>query len=151
MATINFDKTNERIKNWGVTRAQKLKSTATSLGIQHREGSPSPSSSIAKISSRLRMREGLVSAVVFRFPRSLIWVHKGAGKGMGGSKGSRWINKYGNTRSTDPDSFGKMGTGSRKPKPWFNLVMDAPDGVDNLATIVAEETGDAIVNNLFIK
>lgn len=96
------------------------------------------------------MKDSVVSRVAFRFPRSLIWTHKGAGKGRAGKKGSRWVNKFGNTRSTNSDSLGKAGTGARKEKPWFTSVMDAPDGVNRLADIVAEETGDAIVNQLFV-
>jgi len=150
MARLNFDRLNERVQSWTEQNTQKLKSTALSLGISHRSNSPSPSPSVNKIAGRTAMKETVVSRVSFRFPRSLIWTHKGAGKGRGGRKGSQWINKFGNTQRTDPNSLGKAGSGGRKPKPWFTNVMDAPDGINRLADIVAEETGNAIVNQLFI-
>lgn len=97
------------------------------------------------------MRAGIIEVVSFRFPRSLIWPHKGAGKGRGGTKGSVWYDALGIKHSTNPKSFGKMGAGGRVAKPWFNDTMESSAGVDELATIVATTTGDAIVNNLLIK
>ena len=44
-----------------------------------------------------------------------------------------------------------MGTEGRKEKPFFNTVIDGPNGVEKLATIVAEKTGDTIINNMLIK
>jgi hypothetical protein len=43
-----------------------------------------------------------------------------------------------------------MGTGGRKAKPWFTQVIESSAGVDELATIAAEEIGSAITNKLFI-
>ena len=85
------------------------------------------------------------------FPRTLIYTHKGAGKGRGGTKGSRWTDKYGNKKTTNPKSFGKMATGGRVAKPFINDALEAPDGVDKLATIAAENLGDVLAGSLFIK
>lgn len=148
---INFDKQNERVESWAQRTESALKGRSTALGISHRSNSPSPGSSVAKIKHRIKQVGGITEMVSFRFPRTLIWTHKGAGKGRGGSKGSVWYNALGIRMTTDPDSLGKMGTGGRTAKPWFNETMEAEQGIDELATIVAEESGNAIVNNLLIK
>ena|SRR5687768_13364843 len=148
---IDFDKQNERVIGWTGKTENDLKGKTNALGIKHRSNSPSPGPSANKIKSGVKYRSGIIEIVSFKFPRSLVWPHKGAGKGMGGSKGSVWYDKLGIKHKTDPRSFGKMGTGNRTAKPWFNSVMEAPAGVDELATIVAEESGDSIVNNILLK
>ena len=148
---IDFDKQNERVLDWASKTVPALKGSANALGIIHRSNSNSPGPSLEKVKHRTKEIGGIIEVVSFRFPRSLIWPHKGAGKGMGGLQGSSWYDRLGIRHTTDPDSLGKMGSGSRPEKPWFNAVMDAPTGVDELATIVAEESGDAIVNNILIK
>lgn len=121
------------------------------MGVQHRSGSPSPADSVNKIRGRVGMKDGLVNRISISFDRNLIWPQKGAGKGMAGSKGSRWIDKYGNAKRTNPQSFGKMDTGSRKAKPFFNTALESNEGVNHLATIAAEEIGSSITHNLFVK
>lgn len=148
---INFDRQNDRVVDWGRRTEASLRGSSNALGISHRSNSPSPGSSVAQIKNRVRYRGGIIEVVSFKFPRTLIWTHKGAGKGRGGLKGSVWYDALGIRRSTDPESLGKMGTGGRQAKPWFNNVIEGADGVEELATIVAEESGDAIVNNLLIK
>ena len=148
---INFDRQNEKVLQWAQRTEGGLKGRSNALGITHRADSPSPGSSVDKIKNRVKYKYGVIEVVSFRFPRSLIWPHKGAGKGRGGLKGSVWYDRLGIRHSTNPNSLGKMGTGGRIAKPWFNETMDAPTGVDELADIVATESGDAIVNNLFIK
>jgi len=148
---INLNRYNERVRQWGKGTLQRIKAQASAEGIEHRQNSPSPSSSIAKIKDRYRQRSGAIDQVSIRFPRTLIYPHKGAGKGRGGFKGSSWVDKYGTTHRTNPQSLGKMGTGGRKAKPFFNDVLGGSQGVEELATIVATETGDAIMNQLFIK
>lgn len=151
MAKINFDKQNDRIIGWETKTEAALKGKTNALGIKHVATSPSPSSSVARIKGKVTYRGGIIEIVSFKFPRSLVWPHKGAGKGMGGSKGSVWYDKLGIRHKTDPASLGKAGSGSRQIKPWFNSVMESPEGVDDLATIVAEESGDSIVNNILLK
>lgn len=148
---INFDRQNERVQDWAQRTESSLRGSSNALGITHRGDSPSPGASIDKIKNRVKYRGGIIEVVSFKFPRTLIWTHKGAGKGRGGLKGSVWYDRLGIKHSTDPDSLGKMGTGGRVAKPWFNNAIEAPSGVEELATIVAEESGDAIVNNLLIK
>lgn len=150
MATINFDQFNQEVRYWGVQTAARLQASARALGIQHSDASPSPSSSIQKIKDNYGVKGGVVNRVGFKFPRSLIYVHKGAGKGKGGLKGSTWVNKAGEKKTTAPGSLGKMGSGNRQSKPWFNNVINGDQGVQELATIAAIQLGDAITNKMFI-
>jgi hypothetical protein len=147
---INFDRQNDRVTEWANKVTGKIKDRANALGIRHRANSPSPSASVPAIKDRFRLKGGIIEIISFRFSRSLIWPHKGAGRGYGGIKGSTWKDKLGITHHTDPKSLGKMGTGNRTAKPWFNDVMEGSEGVDQLANIVAEESGDGIINKLLI-
>jgi hypothetical protein len=147
---MNLDRYNERITQAAVELVSEAKATASALGISHRANSPSKGSSVAKIKGAVKYRDGSIDRIVLRFPRNLIWTMKGAGKGMGASKGSRWIDKYGNTKQTDPRSLGKAGSGSRTPKPAIEGAIMGSHGVDHIATIAAEEIGSTISNNLFI-
>lgn len=148
---IDLTRQNERVIDWANRNVGLMKSGGNALGIVHRPNSPSTGESLSKIKDGFKYKDGVIERISFKFPRSLIWTHKGAGKGMGGSKGSSWTDAQGNRHSTNPRSLGKAGTGKRKPKEWFNKVVEASTGVDELATIVAEETGDAIINNILIK
>jgi hypothetical protein len=151
MSKINYDKQNDRVTDWSIRTENNLKGRSNALGIKHRSNSPSAGPSVPKIKHRLRQSLGVIDMVSYRFPRQLIWTHKGAGKGMGGTTGSVWYDRLGIKHTTNPESFGKMGTGGRVAKEWLNSVMEAPDGVDELATIVAEESANGIVNNILIK
>jgi hypothetical protein len=150
MATIDFDQFNQEARYWGGQTSARLKASARALGITHSGNSPSPGDSVQKIKDNYGLKAGVVNRIGFKFPRSLIYVHKGAGKGMGGVKGSTWITQAGNKKMTNPASAGKMGTGNRQAKPWFNDVINGSHGVDELATLVAEKLGDAITNKMFI-
>lgn len=148
---LNFETYNNRAKEWQQQIVTTSKAIARGMGVQHRSGSPSPSDSVNKIRGRVGFADGKVNRVSISFPRQLIYTQKGAGKGMGGHQGSRWINKYGNPVKTNPDSLGKMDTGTRKAKPFLNRALEQPTGVEALATIAAVEIGATITNNLFLK
>jgi hypothetical protein len=148
---LDLDQINNDIERWGNTAAHTLQQTGSAMGIHHRDGSPSPKPSLSQIIARYKYANGLVHVVSFRVPRTLIYTHKGAGKGMGGTKGSSWADKYGQQHKTNQSSFGKMGNGSRREKPFYNQTMESPDGIDQLSDIVVTSIGDAIVNNLLIK
>lgn len=148
---IDLERYNQRVQDWTLSFVSDARNTAAGMGISHRDGSPSAGPSLSKIKGRVSIRDGVAEKVAVKFPRSLIYTQKGAGKGRGGSKGSKWIDKYGNSKKTASKSLGKMGTGGRTAKPFFNTALDSPAGVDSLATIAAEEIGYTIINNLFIK
>lgn len=146
---LDLEQFNLSVQAWGSDTAQAIKAAGTGLGIQHRPGSPSPKPSLQQLVARYKMDAGLVHVVSFRFPRSLIWTHKGAGKGMGGTVGSTWADQRGETKSTSPGSRGKMGTGTRQAKPFINNTLAG--STDQLAEIVTTQLGDAFINNLLIK
>lgn len=148
---LKLDRYNNRIKDWAAGALQGLEQSGRGLGIEHRADSPSKGDSLDKLKARFASEQGGISRIGIQLNRSLVWTHKGAGKGRGGVQGSVWYNQKGEAKKTSPKSFGKMGTAGRVAKPWFNRYMEGQEGVEELATIVAEETGDAIINNMIIK
>ena len=80
----------------------------------------------------------------FNFSRHGIYLHYGAGRGMGGFTGSKWTDRYGRLRTTDQNSLGEMGIGSRSPIDWFNPVVKR--NVSALADIAAEYCADMTLN-----
>ncbi len=148
---LNLERYNERIQQATKDGVAKMKLAGSALGIVHRQGSPSKKASLPRVSDKYKKKDGGIRVVSIKFPRSLIYTMKGAGKGRGGSKGSKWTDKYGAAHTTNPKSFGKMGTAGRTEKPFFNNTLDGPTGmVENIATVAAEELGSVIINNLFI-
>lgn len=127
-----------------------MKAAGNGMSIVHRADSPSRGASLPKLKAKEHYDDGGIDRIGFKMNRSLIWTHKGAGKGRGGTQGSSWMDPHGTRKSTDPKSFGKMGTAGRTAKPWFNQFIESPAGVDELATIAAEEIGSAVTNKLFI-
>lgn len=150
---LKYEKLNAAVKNWGSSTRSLLQSTGRGMGIRHREDSPSKGESLSKIKDRYgNDRYGATNRVTFSsINRSLIYTIQGAGKGMGGRKGSRWYDKYGNAKRTKTASLGKAGTGGRQAKDFINTVIGGDEGVERLADIVAEHTGDAIVGEILVK
>jgi hypothetical protein len=146
---LNLDRYNQRIVNWTRNAEIGLKAQGNSLGIVHRSNSPSKGASLPKVKGKEHYEAGGVDRIGFKMNRSLVWTHKGAGKGKGGTVGSSWTNRQGEKKETASSSLGKMGTGNRKKKPWFDEFMNAPAGVEDLATIAAEELGDAVIADTF--
>ena len=99
----------------------------------------------ASIEPRIYSKYGEPNRIGFTFAREGVYIHKGAGRGQGGFKGgSRWFDRFGVLKKTDSDSFGKMGSGKRKPKLWFDPVIR--QNLDALADIVAEYSADMQVD-----
>jgi len=147
---VDIDGFNESVQQWTKETESLLKNTAHSFGIQHRSQSPSKRDSVNQIKGSVRKAGGITNRVGFKFPRHLVFVHKGAGRGYGGAKGSRWVDARGVSHKTNPKSLGKQGTGNRREKPWLNSALGGPEGVDKLATIAAEQLGDYITGNFLI-
>jgi hypothetical protein len=146
---LNLDRYNQRVKDWTEEELRSFKTIGAAKGVRHREYSESPGPSLNKFKKRFREVDGAIEVIGINFPRQLIHSHYGSGKGRGGTKGSRWVDKYGQQKKTNPKSFGKMGTGGRTATNFITETLDAPDGVTKLADIVAEEIGDALIGNLF--
>lgn len=96
---------------------------------------------------------GLIYRVGFTFPREGIYLHKGAARGYGGDKGSKWRflktvkgNKFptAETRTTNPESLGRIDSGRRHAFPWFNPVLDAE--LPKLEKVAAEYFTNMAVN-----
>lgn len=145
-----YDKYNDEIELQALRLEADMKQRAAQSAIVHRKDSPSPSSSIAKLKSRIRQRDGITNRIGYQFPRALIYTHTGSGKGQGGLIGSRWKNKYGETIRTNPRSLGKAGTGNRKEKPFIDGALIGPEGVGKISEIAAVELGAVVTGNLFI-
>ena len=94
----------------------------------------------------LRKYYGEINRIGFSFPYYMVFVHKGAGRAYGGSKTGKFSNKAGGKTATNPKSMGKMGTGKRVPKPWFNPVIDAE--FPALENIITDYRGSKIILNL---
>jgi hypothetical protein len=107
---------------------------------QAKYGMNHSSNGISKIKAITRKREGMINKIKFQFKVSGIYREKGAGRGFGGAKGSKWVNAKGETKTTNPNSFNKQGTGSRQAAPWFNPVAEkvADDLADKLLTEFVE-------------
>ena len=69
-------------------------------------------------------RKGEPYAIAFNFERYGAWLEKGASRGHGGNVGSRWNDKNGKPKRTNPNSLGKMNSPSRPEKPWFDPIID---------------------------
>lgn len=93
-------------------------------------------------------RHGQVVNVAYTFPRYAVFVEKGAGRGYGGKKGSQWYTG-GARRRTAKESLGRMGSGNRPAKPFFNPTMD--ERVSALADLVVKYYADFAVGELKIK
>jgi hypothetical protein len=95
--------------------------------------------------------EGEIYRIGFSFVREGIYIHKGAGRGQGGVSGSKWYNLRGELKKTDPRSLMKMGSGNRKPKEWFNPVIEQK--LPELSDIVSDYSASLQIDatNIFIK
>lgn len=144
---LSFEIQNIKVEAWATDAEKSIKQAAAGYGIKHRASSPSPSASVPKIKARLKFADAAVRAIAFSFPRSVVYPHTGAGKGMGGKKGSQWFTAGGVRKRTNPASLGKAGTGNRKEKPFINDVLNRR--VPVLADIVAETSADIVTANLF--
>ena len=114
---------------------QAVQKWQNSVAAQLRAGIASRSMRIAR---ELRPKAytdkyGLINRIGFSFPRHGIYIHKGAGRGQGGTIGSNWtqikrINgievNTGIIRHTNPNSLnGSQGEGNRRAYEWFDPVI----------------------------
>jgi hypothetical protein len=79
---------------------------------------------LSSVKNYTRVEQGVANRISLSFSRHGVFLEKGAGRGYGGSKGSVWYDAKGNRKTTNPQSFGKMGNGRRVKKPWFNPMID---------------------------
>lgn len=79
---------------------------------------------LSSVKNYTREQEGIANRISLSFSRHGVFVEKGAGRGYGGSKGSTWYDSKGKRKTTNPQSFGKMGSGNRRKRPWFNPTVE---------------------------
>lgn len=94
------------------------------------------------IKGRVKIRHDEPYAITFRFLRYGAWLEKGAGKGAGGAVGSRWINRKGERKTTNPLSRNKMGI-KRQEQPWFDYTIQ--ERLPILNQLIARHLADSIV------
>ncbi len=125
---IDYNPANQKIDQWATSVLGELKQEIDIQGIRHEKRSSSPKAAKASLTKTTKKTSGMIERISYRIPRHMIFVHKGVGRGT---------------------PIEKAGTTKRKAKPWFNPVIER--NIDQLADIVAEELGSALVNNLLIK
>jgi hypothetical protein len=124
------NKYNQRVKGWQKDALQAIDKSFDEENIQHVARSPSPHPSREVIKAISNFKLGMITSISFKFPKHMVYVAKGVGKGV-------------------PAALAGTSATTRKQKDWFNKKMDK--SVEDLADIVAEETGDMVVNNLRIR
>lgn len=129
---------NDDVKAWSIDVTRQLRSNVRMLVRQDEELS-------ASIEPNIYREKGESSRIGFSFVREGIYIHKGAGNGQGGFRGgSKWTDRHGKLKQTNPLSFFKMGTGNRFPIRWFDPVIDK--NLPALADLVAEYAADMQVD-----
>lgn len=120
----------EKVEDWGERTEEKLQMSLVSVGAVY-SGAGQKS-----IDSGAKMMQDRSIYIGFRLKRYLVMIEKGAGKGHGGKKGSVWKGLDGKMKRTNPASLGKMNSGGRPAKPFFNVVIKAE--IKDLADEVGE-------------
>jgi hypothetical protein len=141
----NIEEQNILVKEWFAETLQHLKNRYISFTHSiNRSGE-----GLDSLKFTTRSHFGVIDQGGFSFERHLIFMHKGAGKGKGGAKGSKWYDPHGQIKTTNPLSLNKMNTGNRHEEPWLNPVLD--EDVPKLADIVAGFKADLAVKQIQIK
>lgn len=146
---MSTEKYIQDVQTWATNTERLIEATGSAMGVTHRSYSASPAASLPKVRNKLGLANGQPARVAFTFPRQLVYPMTGAGKGQGGAKGSRWVDKYGIRKQTNPKSLNKANSGNRQAKPFINNALNRPEGITQLADIVSNNTGDILVAKLF--
>lgn len=100
------------------------------------------------IKGRVKLRNDEPYAISFSFHRYGAWLEKGAGKGAGGSVGSKWKNKKGNRQSTNPLSKNKMGI-KRSEHPWFDITIQ--ESLPVLSDLISRHLTNSLIKYIGMK
>ena len=139
----DIDAQNKGVRDWASTGLKEIKSSYNSK-VGNRTGA-----GLKSLRFSTGKSFGEINRISFGLNRYLVFVHKGAGKGKGGAKGSSWINPTGKRVFTSASSLGKMNTGDRQKKEFLNPVLDKQ--IPKLADVVAGFKADQVVKAIKIK
>ena len=147
--TEALNKFNNDVQEWGIKVGMELK-RAASASFKHRDSKnvsddfPPLADSIS-LNLRFDKKFKLETrSVGFSLARHGVYLHQGAGRGYGGLTGSKWTDKYGQKKTTNPASLGLQGTGSRTAVHWFNDVIRK--NLPQLTEILANYSLDLLLN-----
>lgn len=130
---------NSKVTGWNRDAQRKMKNHILRMVLNIGPG-------YNQLKTSTRSYYGEVNRLQFNFPYYMVFVHKGAGRGYGGVKTGLFSRGDGSKGVTSRDSMGRMGTGKRVPKPWFNPVIE--EKFPELADIITEYRGDQIALNI---
>lgn len=122
MDLLESQKLTKTVVDWRKLTQAELKAMFGKLKIEHRANSPSETSAYELLKSNIGYQFGVPFKVGFKFPRHMVFVHKGVGGGN---------------------------TSNRTAKEWFNPVIDK--NVQKLADELAEDYGELAVKNINIR
>jgi hypothetical protein len=126
------DQFNKAVSDWSVDTTRRLKMNVRTMVREDHKLSDSINPNMY-YDNKYGAKEA--SRVGFSFVREGIHIHKGAGRGQGGWKGSKWYDIHGKLKETNKKSLGKMGFGNRQPIEWFDpvIVQELPQLADLVA------------------
>ena len=78
---MNINAINSEVRQWSKKTIADLLAMFSKLNIRHRENSPSSKPSKEALEQFVTNRQGVANKVSFKFPRHMVFVHKGVGKG----------------------------------------------------------------------
>lgn len=140
MADNSFTgKYNKDVREWTSQTRRVMKNEVLRMVLSKGPGYKS-------LRSTVQNYRGEASKLGFVFPYYMVFVHKGAGRGYGGNKTGLFTKKNGSKGQTSKSSMGRMGTGKRIAKPWFNPVIEKR--FPELANLVADYKGNSVVLNI---
>lgn len=124
----DIDNFNADVDKWTKGSKDAVVNEMDSLGIVHRENSTSPVPAQKALKTSEKKNAGVINKISFKFPRHMVFVSKGVGRGTKASQ---------------------VGSTNRKPKDWFNGPIERR--MDELTDIVADHHGTMVLNALLIK
>lgn len=152
---MSYQDRNTAITGWGRATLPMLKREISSLGIRRYSGQM-----LNFLANKYYRKDQKIRAVGFRMPRHAVFVQKGVGRGypiaaVGSAPGSRAKNmaSRGYKNAAIKRTIGRISNAqkmqrARKPKAWFNPIIDRQ--LPMLANAVAKHNADIVAKNVFI-
>lgn len=131
---------NKNVRSWNQVTTRKMKKEILRMtAVYSGQAQRAPK-------SQVRTYMGEASRISWAFPYYMVFVHKGAGRGYGGSKTGLFTRADGRKGKTNKLSMGRMGTGRRQAKPWFNPIVE--ERFPELAAIIAQYHAGKVLANM---